>query len=254
MRKIKHVNVELTRNCNLSCDYCFNNSGKVGDEELGSSDWYNAIDIAKSYGAKSILLTGGEPMTRADTPLIVNYAVGRGLHTSILSNGYILNESNRNMIKSLASVQISLDSVNVNLHDAHRGKGSWDDAREAIDYVRSLNVPVEISSVISIDRIDELDGIARIAYETGSKVLVRPMQSLGGSIVERSQDLNMLISEKKNLLNDKFGDVFVDDSFGYVPVLGPQHDEIMIPKGIMTVLPNGDIRGTNENILQLAVA
>lgn len=178
-------------------------------------------------------------------------AVGRGLSTSILSNGYVLNESNRGMIESLASVQISLDSADAESHDAHRGQGSWKDAKGAIDYMRSLDVPVEISSVISVDRIGELDGIAKLAYETGSKVLIRPMQSIGRAAGCGSNDLLSLIDRKKDILVDKFGDVFVDDSFGYVPVLGALHDEVMIPRGIVTVLSNGDIRGTNENILRL---
>lgn len=251
MENIKHVNVEVTKDCNLSCVYCFNDSGKKA-KELSLDNWHNAIDILQSYGAKSILLTGGEPMTRKDTPEIVKYAINQGLSPSILSNGLVLNKDNENMIKSLNKVQISLDSAKPYLHDMMRGPGSWDDAMKAIEYVRSLNIPVEISTVIRHDNFDELTGITKIAYDTGSKVLVRPIQSLGRAGNFNSYGLNTIISKKKEKLKYKFGDVFAKDSFGYVPVLGEAHDKIMIDQGIMTILSDGRIRGTNQNVLELS--
>lgn len=252
MEKVEHVNAEVTSGCNLSCDYCFNDSRKISSDELSLEDWCNVIDIAKSYGARSILLTGGEPMTRRDTPEIVRYAVGQGLETSILSNGYVLNDGNREMIESLHGVQISLDSADAGLHDSRRGEGSWENAMNAIRYVRSLEVPVEISSVISADRIGELEGISKVAYETGSRVSVRPMQSIGRASGIRFNDLSFAIAKEEKLLAKDFGDIFSVDAFGYVPVLGESHDESMRDRGIITLYPNGDIRGTDENILKLA--
>ena len=82
-------------------------------------------------------------------------------------------------------VQVSLDSASPLTHDAMRGEGSWRVGRDAIDFARNYDVPVEISATVSGDRVDELEGIAGIAYATGSKVLVRPLQTTGRASMTR---------------------------------------------------------------------
>lgn len=222
--------------------------------ELNIKEWEKIIDLVQINGAKSALFTGGEVMVRADSPEIICYAIGRGLKTSILSNGLRLTGGYGDMIRELERVQISLDSASPYSHDARRGEGSWKVARSAIDYVRELGVPVEISSTISADRVDELEGVAGIAYLTGSKVLIRPMQSIGRAIANEKQDLNTEFATRKERLEDKFGDIFVEDFAKYVPVLGSNHDELVKSLGYITVLPDGKIRGTRQNILELKEA
>src|SRR3989344_3093198 len=192
--KIVHLNAEVTRACNLRCDYCFNDSGIMMPSELNLGEWKQAIDVTQKYGAESALFTGGEVMARKDSPEIIGHALERGLRTSILSNGLKLNGQHRNMLQELERVQVSLDSASPYSHDARRGEGSWKVARQAIDYIRGLDVPVEISTTISADRLDELEGLAGIAYFTGSNLLVRPMQSIGRALGKANQDLDTAIT------------------------------------------------------------
>ena len=254
INNIIHINAEVTRSCNLRCGYCFNNSGKKMSNEFSLDEWKKVLDIASSYGTTSALFTGGEVMARKDSPNIISYALEKGLRTSILSNGLRLNGQYKNMLENLEKVQISLDSASAYSHDSKRGFGSWKVAREAIDYVRRLNVPVEISTTISNENIEELEGIAGIAYMTGSKILVRPMQSIGRATGNLNFDLNSAIERKRKGLESKFGELFIEDFAKYVPVLGEKHDEIVLPQGFVTILPDGQIRGTRQNILELKKA
>ena len=249
--KIIHLNAEVTRACNLRCKYCFNDSGVMMPNELKLDEWKKAVDVTRKYGAESALFTGGEVMSRRDSPAIIGYALEQGLKTSILSNGLKLNSQYRDMLQELERVQISLDSASPYSHDAKRGEGSWKVARQAIDYIRGLDVPVEISTAISADYLDELEGIAGISYLTGSNLLVRPMQSIGRALGKANQDLDTAITERKQKLKYKFGDIFIEDFAHYVPVLGENHDERMLPEGFVTVLPNGKIRGTRQSIFEL---
>ncbi len=252
--KIVHLNAEVTRVCNLQCDYCFNDSGSMMPSELKFDEWRQAIDVTQRYGAESVLFTGGEVMVRKDSPELIGYALERGLRTSILSNGLKLHDQHRDMLQELERVQISLDSASPYSHDARRGEKSWRTARQAIDYVRSLGVPVEISTTISAERLDELEGLAGIAYLTGSHLLVRPMQPIGRAQGTETQEVTSEIRKRKQRLEDTFGNIFVEDFAHYVPVLGKNHDEIMLPKGFVTVLPNGTIRGTGQSIFTLEKA
>jgi MoaA/NifB/PqqE/SkfB family radical SAM enzyme len=250
-----HVNAEVTKACNLSCNYCFNNSGQPLQTELSIDQWKQIINIAKEYGAESALFTGGEVMTRKDSPEIVLHALEQNLKTSILSNGLRLNKQHKAMIQGLERVQISLDSASSYSHDTNRGNGSWRVARKAIDYVRELGVPVEISTTVSYENLNELEGIAGIAYLTESKVLIRPMQSLGRAVLEIERPgLKDVIEEIKQKLEDRLGNIFVEDYAHYVPMLGQNHDKKMIPQGFITILPDGNIRGTKQNILELKQA
>ena len=66
--RISHLNAEVTRACNLRCDYCFNSSGKRLPNELDTGEWKSVIDIAQRYGARSSLFIGGEVLVRKDSP------------------------------------------------------------------------------------------------------------------------------------------------------------------------------------------
>lgn len=252
--EMNHLNAELTRMCDLRCSYCFNESGKKMDNELSLNEWKNVIDVAYGKGAKSSLFTGGEIMVRKDSPEVIQYSLGKGLKTSILSNGYNLSKRDGGFIKNLERVQISLDSANPKTHDSKRGEGSWKVARDAIDYSLSQETPVEISTTVSYDGLNELEGVAEIAHSTGSKILVRPMQPIGRALNKNKFNFDSFLNNVKKYLTNKFGDIFVEDFANYVPVLGKDYDKEQIPNGFITVLPDGMVRGTNFSFLEKKVA
>jgi MoaA/NifB/PqqE/SkfB family radical SAM enzyme len=244
---INHVNAEVTRACNLRCGYCFNSSGKRDPNELSTAQWKGVID---HLAPKSMLYTGGEVMTRQDTPKLLAYSIEQGVNTSLLSNGFKIPTLGP-LLAQLDRVQISLDSASPRVHDAQRGAGTWRVAREAIDYARNQGTKVEISSVILGDHLDELEGVAALAHMVGASVIVRPVQILGraehymgiGSLTER-------VAEKKEEIEAVTGPLFIDDFAQYVPTLGEEHDRIVREEGVITVLPDGKIRGTEEHILK----
>ena len=246
---VTHVNAELTRACNLRCTYCFNLSGSRMPNELSLDEWKRVIDIAVEMGAKSFLFTGGDPMSRPDTKEIIRYALDMGVESSILANGHNLHELGAEILGRMKRVQISLDSVSRETHDARRGRGSWQDAINAIEYVNGIGTPVELSITVSQETLQELDGIAKLAYETGSKVLIRPLQSIGRAAGTEKTELTRTIDAKVEHLKETYGDIFVDDFAKYVPVLGADHDKIVAGHGVITVLPDGVLRGSNAGRL-----
>ncbi|MBI5003073.1 radical SAM protein [Candidatus Woesearchaeota archaeon] len=251
-KRIVHLNAELTRACNLRCNYCFNESGTRMSGELDQSKWQRVIDMSKMYGAESVLFTGGEVTARKDAPDIVRYALASGLRTSILTNGFHLRDHvYKGLIPSLERVQISLDSATPSFHNQKRGVGSWNMAREAIDYVCELDVAVEISATVSEDSLDELSGIADIAYQTNSKVLIRPIQWIGRANARERNDVQEAIEQRKKELEERVGNIFVEDFAKYVPVLGSNHDIIIREQGYITILPDGKIRGVREKNFEL---
>ncbi len=239
--KVKHMNVELTKRCNLRCSYCFNDSGKPMKYELSLGEWKDILNTGKEYGGETLLITGGEFMMRNDSIEILNFALDKGLKTSILSNGYKINSIEENILKKLQKAQISVDSYDALLHNSRRGKGSWETALNAINYLRENNVPVEISATISPTDIPEIAGLAKLAFSTDSNLLLRPIQNIGRS----KEKLSLTNNELKNTLREvekEYGKIFVEDFERYVPV-SEEDDKDNLKKGIITILPNGNIRG-----------
>jgi len=252
INKLTHLNAELTKLCNLACGYCFNSSGLKSDSELSANRWKDILDLAKDSGIASVLFTGGEIMTRPDIAAIIYYSLDNNFKTSILSNGLNINANSAVDFKNLDRVQISLDSANKRFHDSKRGDGSWMVARSAIDYVRSLDVDVEISSVVSDESsLAQLDGLANIAYKTNSKLLLRSMQSIGRANNSKTYNPQLLLEQKKTSLENKFGNIFVNDFAHYVPVLGCSHDTKVLSDGYITILPDGKVRGVDLDFLEI---
>lgn len=244
-----HINLEITNGCNQSCIYCFNNSGVARTNELHKNEWINIIDYFLSDGLRSVLITGGEPFIRDDVWEILGYLLEKGINTSILSNGCTINDrlpkSKRELIRRLNRAQISLDSANPEVHNRRRGRDwAWATAMTAISHLRFLNVNVEISTTISSDIIDELDGVTEIAYRTGSKVLIRPLVPVGRARrFHKTKDLKVKIGQKRRSLEQKYhGEIFVDDFAFYVPVI-PDIDILGAKNSTITIQPNGAIRG-----------
>lgn len=221
IHSIRHLNIEVTNQCNQKCFYCFNNSGEASGAELSLCDWLDILRAMKQKGLTSILVTGGEPFIWPDTINLLREAQDMGLKTSVLSNGLnipILSRKHSDVFKNLEVAQISLDSMNPEIHDARRGlKGAWKKAIDAIETFRSLQVSVEVSCTVSDENLDELEGIGDFCRSIGMALLVRPMAAIGRACDSQT---NVLEQQRWSAVLDrmaKTGIIIVQDRFAYAP-------------------------------------
>ncbi|MGH9419763.1 MAG: radical SAM protein, partial [Thermoanaerobaculia bacterium] len=74
---------ELTRACDLHCRNCtIGATGNRGANELSTYEAYKTIDQIAALTPREVIMTGGDPLERADVDQIVNYARRRGLDPS----------------------------------------------------------------------------------------------------------------------------------------------------------------------------
>ena len=82
------------------------------------------------------------------------------LPTTLLTNGMLLHgrrlEALRRMDRRLI-VQISLDSATPDLHDRHRGAGSWAKAVAGIRTARAEGFRVKVAATLPVQRAGEFD-------------------------------------------------------------------------------------------------
>jgi hypothetical protein len=141
--------------CNLHCDYCcVRSSPTVPRRELGLARVRRIAREASELGVKEIFVTGGEPFLLEDIGEIL-VACAAAAPTTVLTNGMLFagrrTESLRALPRDRIVLQISLDSATPELHDLHRGPGTWARTREGIQRARALGFRVRLAATVSTD-------------------------------------------------------------------------------------------------------
>jgi radical SAM protein with 4Fe4S-binding SPASM domain len=88
-----------------------------------------------------LVISGGEPMLRADLLPILTYGRARGLGVTLLTNGVLIDRDAARAFAALKiRVKISIDGVSAATHDFLRGKKSFEKACRALRLIREEGV------------------------------------------------------------------------------------------------------------------
>jgi len=138
--KLLSMDIELTSLCNISCIYCYAESGQKSADELGLDEVIDIIDQAKELGLRTLTLTGGEPLLDERYFTIARYAVERGLAVMLFTNGTLVTRELAERIFELRiSPCVKLDSLSPATQDYLAGrKGTLEKIRESINNLISV--------------------------------------------------------------------------------------------------------------------
>ena len=141
--------------CNLHCDYCCVRSSPTAPRrELGLARVQRISREAAELGVKEIFVTGGEPFLLEDISEIL-ISCAEAAPTTVLTNGMLFSgrrtESLRALPRDRIVLQVSLDSATRELHDLHRGPGTWARTREGIQRAREHGFRVRLAATVSTD-------------------------------------------------------------------------------------------------------
>jgi len=139
--------------CNLRCDYCCVRSSPIAPRrELGLARVQRIAREAVELGVKEIFVTGGEPLLLEDIGEILA-ACAAAAPTTVLTNGMLFTGRRAETLQALPRdrivLQISLDSATPELHDLHRGQGTWARTREGIQRARAQGFRVRLAATVS---------------------------------------------------------------------------------------------------------
>jgi pyruvate-formate lyase-activating enzyme len=141
--------------CNLRCDYCcVRSSPTASRRELGLPRVQRIAGEAAELGVKEIFVTGGEPFLLEDIGKIL-VSCAAAAPTTVLTNGILFTgrrvETLRDLPRDRIVLQISLDSATPELHDLHRGPGTWERTREGVRRARAEGFRVRLAATVSTD-------------------------------------------------------------------------------------------------------
>ena len=153
--ELLNCDIEITRKCNLKCKFCYSSSGTPLADELKYSEIIQVIDSAKNLGAKTITLTGGEPLLYPDFFDLVEYINNYSMSVLFFSNGTLITKDVAKKLISAGTFPcISLESTISDIHDDLVGvKGSHKKTIEGIynliDAGYTTNMPLTINAVVT---------------------------------------------------------------------------------------------------------
>lgn len=168
--------MQVVRHCNQYCRFCSNpETGYVLDLETARKE----VDDFAARGYFGVILTGGEPSLSPIIPDITRYAIERGLHVRMITNGSKIADpdvARRFVEAGLLHYHISIHSCREEVEDLLTGvKGSFALAMRALENLDALDkerraaglpgVTVNINTVINAFNCDHLDENVRVFTE-----------------------------------------------------------------------------------------
>jgi AdoMet-dependent heme synthase len=121
-----------TFECESNCVHCISACKPAVKDELGTADAKKIVDQVNDFGASFFGITGGQPFGRKDLFEVLDYATEKGLSTSIITDGRLLDEEAfEKIVKNQTKISVSIDGGK-KTNDAIRGKGAYSAAVAAI--------------------------------------------------------------------------------------------------------------------------
>lgn len=141
--------------CNLSCDYCCVSSSPTARRRvIDTAEFALLIEEAESAGVEELYLTGGEPFMLLDLDERLRRATA-AFPTTVLTNAMVWQGERLRRLEALSrdglTLQISLDSATADLHDRHRGDGSFDKAVAGIRQAIELGFRIRVAATLGSD-------------------------------------------------------------------------------------------------------
>jgi len=163
---------ETTRNCNLSCKHC-RASATMGpyEGELDTKASFKLLEQIAKVGKPIVILTGGEPLLRADIFDIAKFGTEKGLKMVMSPNGTLITpETAKKMVEAgIKRISISLDGATSKIHDAFRGvPGAFKGALDGIDQAKAAGIEFQINTTITKANLDQIPKIFKLAEDLGA--------------------------------------------------------------------------------------
>ncbi len=163
------IQFQYNYKCNFRCEHCSVKrfQGKNNKRSFTIEDVKNLSKQADELGIARFVITGGEPMTFQDFDELVAAIDPQKFYINCDSNGWYLDKAKIQHLKDIGvdRIQLSLDSLNAEEHDAFRhAPGSHARAMAAVDYAKEIGMDIYIQTVVTKERLHSDEFIEFIEY------------------------------------------------------------------------------------------
>ena len=156
----------LVRRCNLTCKHCYSISAdKDFAGELSTGEMLRTMGDLKAFGVPVLILSGGEPLLRADLFEIAAEAKAQRFYVGLSTNGTLIDApmADRVAAAGFDYVGISLDGIG-DTHDRFRRlQGAFDLSLAAVRLLKARGVKVGIRYTMTEDNAHDLPALLELA-------------------------------------------------------------------------------------------
>lgn len=160
----------LVRRCNLTCKHCYSISAdKDFPGELSTQEVFDVMDDLKRFRVPVLILSGGEPLLRADIFEIAHRAKAMGFYVGLSSNGTLIDESNIDRIAAVGFdyVGVSVDGIKQTHDTFRRMQGAFDLSMHGIRLCHERGIKVGIRFTMTQDNAHELPQLLALMEDEG---------------------------------------------------------------------------------------
>lgn len=164
---------EVTRACDLVCRHCRACAqAQPSPGELSTEQSMQLIAQLATFPRPPLLvLTGGDPLKRADIFGLIRFATDRGMKTAVTpsATALVTSAALRGLRElGIDRLAVSLDGVDAPTHDSFRGVArSYQRTLEILKEAGELGLPLQVNTTLTRRNIALIDGIADLLSECG---------------------------------------------------------------------------------------
>lgn len=240
-----------TLRCPLGCPHCLAAYDGPPCDDMPLGNALDLIDQAADMGVEEFLVTGGEPLVRADLPAVIEHLARRGLSWSLNTACLPSAETRRAILRNPPSLAaVSLDGPAA-VHDAFRRRdGTFREAVESIAFFARLGgVQVVAGTTVTSFNIAHLAETFHIVARSGAAAWGIHLLVPEGR-ARRRRDLFLSRRQLDRLMRfvaakRRYFPVTMADEFGYCgdwePLLRDQPFRCGAGVAQCVVLPDGEV-------------
>jgi len=163
---------EITQACQLVCRHCRACAQKQphADELTPGQTRQLLAQLAEFPQPPTVVITGGDPLERADVYRLIEFGRSRGLEIAITPSAtpLVTHAAMRRLRDAgICRMAVSLDGADAPTHDGLRGiAGIFDRTWEIIHEARDLEIPLQVNTTLQPANFTQIEAISRQLAQT----------------------------------------------------------------------------------------
>lgn len=171
------IGIELTNLCNFNCYHCYVHKNKLSEKTLELEQYKKILDFLATSDFISLFLTGGEPFNICQFDEYYNYAIEKGFLTTIFTNGFILTEKIKKVLKQRRpySLEISVYGMSDESYLMITGVNNVHNVIfKNIEWMIKEGINIELKYVLMKHNFHELEAFTEYACKNEINYFINP--------------------------------------------------------------------------------
>lgn len=189
-KRLHSIHLKLTNKCNLSCTYCYADSGLCSSSPILSLDELKRIadEVREFSSPVAYTFSGGEPLMHPDALAFAEYVKAQGNSCALLTNGVPINKKNVGRIASLFElIKISLDGSSEEINSKTRGFNSYRAVLKAYNLLIEKGANVFINMTVCRTNLSDIQNMVELF---GARLSFQPLFKAGREKQETGNEIS----------------------------------------------------------------